>query len=346
MDIEMNYDREPLLIDLDAPSICLPEGLVFPPGKPPKVRKPIRGASPRAVAFYGGIIPDLLGVDGLLAGRIFGWPDALLQSILAGLQTGREKGCVPPEILPELEANGLANSVGKLTKMGHNLGWHAAVCKERGDEHAVRELADKLEIGSDGKVLDVGCGAGQTIFSLQKTTGAKGVGIDCDLNALALGCRIQAHSGEKDVQRICASVEAIPFKDCHFSHVISQVALNYMHQSRALREIHRVLRPGGLMMLFVENIGYDLRCMRRSRSIAPLAKAGYSFVSGVLNNAMGIQISPGNAWAPSRAFASVYRLRIMLHRFGCEVFSAKNTTMYMGMPLGTIVLARKQLSRC
>jgi ubiquinone/menaquinone biosynthesis C-methylase UbiE len=342
----MNIDTEPLVVDLDAPSISLPEGLVFPPGKPPRVRKSILGASPHKIAFYGGRIPDFLGVDGRMASRILGWSDELLQSLLTGLKTSREKGCVPSDILPEMEANGLASSDGKLTRLGQGLGWHAAVGEERGNEREIGELVEKLEIGENARILDLGCGAGQALFSLQRSTGAEGVGIDCDLNALALGYRIQSNSREKDIHRICASGEAIPFKDCCFSHVISQVALNYMHQYRALREVARVLRPGGLMLLFVENFGYDLQCTCRSRSVMRMAKAGYCMVSGILATVAGIQISPGNAWAPTRAFISPYRLRKILRDFGCEVFSVKNKSMFMGLPVGTIVLARKSLAIC
>jgi SAM-dependent methyltransferase len=341
LEVNMNIDTDPLIVDLDAPSISLPEGLVFPPGKPPRIRKSILGAAPHAIAVYGGRIPDFLGVDGRMAVRILGWSDVLLQSLLAGLKTSREKGCVPSEILPEMEANGLTDPEGKLTKLGESLRWHAAVSEERGDKREIGELAEKLEIADDAKILDLGCGAGQALFSLQKSTGAEGVGIDCDLNALALGCRLHSNSGDRDIHRVCASAESIPFKDCCFSHVMSQVALNYMHQHRALREAARVLRRGGFMMLFVENFGYDIQRLCRSRSVMQLAKSGYTLVWGISANVTGIQISPGIRWAPSRAFSSRYRLGKMLHKFGCEVFSTKNTAMFMGLPIGSIVLARK-----
>lgn len=89
-------------------------------------------------------------------------------------------------------------------------------------------------------VLDVGCGAGQTLIACELKSGIFACGVDLDEEALALGRRMSQH-----IQFICAQGERLPFTDQSFDIVISRVALPYMHIPNALDEIARVLKPGG-----------------------------------------------------------------------------------------------------
>jgi ubiquinone/menaquinone biosynthesis C-methylase UbiE len=93
------------------------------------------------------------------------------------------------------------------------------------------------------RVLDIGCGAGQTLVA-SDLAGAAAFGIDYDLEALRLGKKIG--TGIRFVQ---ASGEALPFRDGAFDFVFSRVALPYMRIPVALRDIARVLKPGGGLWL-------------------------------------------------------------------------------------------------
>lgn len=95
-----------------------------------------------------------------------------------------------------------------------------------------------------GPGLDVGCGAGGTLAALA----AQGtwLGVDADPAALGLsrrrGLRGLAGSG----------AEALPFRDATFAACLCLDLLyhrNVVSEGGALRECHRVLRPGGLLLV-------------------------------------------------------------------------------------------------
>ena len=94
------------------------------------------------------------------------------------------------------------------------------------------------------RVLDVGCGAGQSLIALALPLGVAAVGLDRDREALALGA-----TWTSDIRFVCGSGESLPFDDDTFDFIFSRVALPYMHLPTALREIHRVLAPAGRVWL-------------------------------------------------------------------------------------------------
>lgn len=94
------------------------------------------------------------------------------------------------------------------------------------------------------RILDVGCGAGQTLIASGLDVDVFGVGIDASYEALVLARRLAPrfafiHSG----------AEALPFRTGIFDLVICRVALPYMHIPRALDEMARVLARHGDLWL-------------------------------------------------------------------------------------------------
>jgi SAM-dependent methyltransferase len=90
----------------------------------------------------------------------------------------------------------------------------------------------------DSTILDIGCGAGQTLIAAYPEH--KTFGIDIDLTALRLGRTLTS-----TVAFTCGQAEALPFKSKSFDFVVARVSLAYADISRSLAEIRRVLRPGG-----------------------------------------------------------------------------------------------------
>ena len=91
-------------------------------------------------------------------------------------------------------------------------------------------------------MLDIGCGAGQTLIAAyphQLT-----FGIDIDLSALRLGQTLTT-----DVAFVCSKAEALPFRPGEFDLVTARVSLAYTDIRRSLTEIRRVLKPGGLLWM-------------------------------------------------------------------------------------------------
>jgi SAM-dependent methyltransferase len=112
----------------------------------------------------------------------------------------------------------------------------------------------------DGEVvLDYGCGPGNDVVGLALYTGAaKIIGIDVSEQALALAAdRVALHKIEPRRVELIHSTEAdptIPLEDCSVDFVQSQGVLHHVTDpDPVLRELHRVLRPGGHGCVMVYN---------------------------------------------------------------------------------------------
>ncbi|HWJ14381.1 MAG TPA: methyltransferase domain-containing protein [Gemmatimonadaceae bacterium] len=100
------------------------------------------------------------------------------------------------------------------------------------------------------RVLDVGCGAGQSLIGLALPPDVAAIGVDRDADALTLGT-----TWTNDVCFVCGSGASLPFADQSFDFVFSRVALPYMHVPTALKEIRRVLSTDGRMWLVLHGPG-------------------------------------------------------------------------------------------
>jgi len=129
--------------------------------------------------------------------------------------------------------------------------------------------------GDAQAILDIGCGAGQTIIALG--TGARSVGVDVDLAALR-----HASSGAMgEVVTVAgARGEQLPFRDGVFDYVFSRVAIPYMDIPAALAEMHRVLRPGGRLWLALHPIAIPLEQFRRG-NLKGRIHAAYTMINGL-----------------------------------------------------------------
>ncbi len=106
--------------------------------------------------------------------------------------------------------------------------------------HPAHILPPRVSLGS--RVLDLGCGAGQTLIAAypHHTTH----GLDIDLPILQLG---QTLSG--DVRFCCGRAEALPYREDAFDIVVARVSLAYTDIGQTLQEIRRVLKPGGRLWI-------------------------------------------------------------------------------------------------
>jgi len=108
-----------------------------------------------------------------------------------------------------------------------------------------------LGLRPGGRVLDVGCGAGDGLSALMVGVGAAGcvVGVDHDgvLLAVAAG---RALPGGPTLRCVTADVAALPFDDASFDAVTCRYVLQHLAEpGRAVSEMVRVLRPGGTLSI-------------------------------------------------------------------------------------------------
>lgn len=114
------------------------------------------------------------------------------------------------------------------------------------------DLAPMLEAGAlsgDERVLDIGSGPGHTAL-LFATRAREVVATDPTEAMLAQGRRLARERGLENVRFERTGAEKLPFPDDHFDRVTSrQSAHHYADVRAALREVSRVLAPGGLFVL-------------------------------------------------------------------------------------------------
>jgi ubiquinone/menaquinone biosynthesis C-methylase UbiE len=145
-------------------------------------------------------------------------------------------------------------------------------------------LAIKRALGSPGKVLDLGCGNGYTLLALAaELDGWDLTGIDFSPNLIA-GARRLLEDRRETLVSSPAFVEgdAIAYladtSDGAIDHVITERFIQNMPtpevQRQVLQEIHRVLRPGGrLLMCEGSATGFDALNDIRSEMGLPVIPA-------------------------------------------------------------------------
>lgn len=102
------------------------------------------------------------------------------------------------------------------------------------------------------RVLDIGCGPGFLAAEMAAAVGPDGAvsGIDISADMLAIADRREPGSGAAPLDFGPGGADDIPFSDGEFDAVTSTQVLEYVEDlPRALAEIHRVLRPGGRVLI-------------------------------------------------------------------------------------------------
>lgn len=123
----------------------------------------------------------------------------------------------------------------------------------RGDLHreiVVRAIDLALRVEADPEaVLDVGCGTGQLLRGLsQRRAGrTRVVGVDPAPSMLETA---RVTEGAGGIALCLATAERLPFLEAAFDLVLTTTSFDHWADQRAgLGECHRVLRPGGHLLL-------------------------------------------------------------------------------------------------
>ena len=114
-------------------------------------------------------------------------------------------------------------------------------------QQSIKATLDRLQVDSQGNILDLACGTGTLLSNLLEFVPAKNLfGIDISSEMLAIAQEKLAAT----VHLEKANSEELPFANNHFQQVISTNSLHYFQQpQKVLQEIKRVLKPGGELLI-------------------------------------------------------------------------------------------------
>ena len=123
---------------------------------------------------------------------------------------------------------------------------------EKGHRPVGEQAIEMMAIPTEARVLDVGCGSGwATRLMAEKAPRGRVVGIDIADEMIKLARETSSSFSNAEFQ--IASAEKLPFRDGEFTHAFSMESLYYYADMlAALREIKRVLEPGGLFVTVVD----------------------------------------------------------------------------------------------
>ena len=111
---------------------------------------------------------------------------------------------------------------------------------------------DHMNLSAASRILDLGCGEGCASRLMAARSGAlcRVVGLDVS-DEMLRRARTKSCQFEK-IAFLCASAEHIPCRDAVFTEVLSVSAFYYFdNQESVLKELFRVLAPGGQLLILV-----------------------------------------------------------------------------------------------
>ncbi len=147
------------------------------------------------------------------------------------------------------------------------------------------DLVARATPQTDDRILDVACGTGVVALEAQRVAGAMATVAGVDINARMLDVA-RAHDPEGAIAWSEGPAQALPFADAAFTLVLCQQGLQYFpDRAGALREMRRVLAPGGRLVLSVwraieHSPGFQALGQAWARYVSPGAEVLPPFVLG------------------------------------------------------------------
>jgi ubiquinone/menaquinone biosynthesis C-methylase UbiE len=119
----------------------------------------------------------------------------------------------------------------------------------------VRTIFEWVDPQDDDMILDMPCGRGFYLNMFRYVSNCKLVGAELDWPVLEKARRNVGHL--TSIMLNNADIYALPYADDIFdAAVVSEILEHIEHDVKALKEIYRVLKPGGVVAITVPNANY------------------------------------------------------------------------------------------
>ncbi|MFE5393613.1 class I SAM-dependent methyltransferase [Streptomyces sp. NPDC056568] len=136
------------------------------------------------------------------------------------------------------------------------------------DGPAYEAAAAQLGLREGDRVLDAGCGTGRALTPLRAAVGPSGVVVGADLTPAMLQAAVRA-GRDRDGRLLLTDVAALPLRSRSLDAVFAAGLVAHLPDpARGLRELARVVRPGGVLALF-HPIGRAALAARQGRRLTP-----------------------------------------------------------------------------
>ena len=118
-------------------------------------------------------------------------------------------------------------------------------------ERLTREVCDAAEITDDMSLMDVGCGFGGTLTSLnERFQRMQLTGLDIDLHQIARARASVTNRNDNRIAFVAGDASCLPCADESFDRVLAIEAIfHFPDRVRFFNETRRVLKPGGRLAL-------------------------------------------------------------------------------------------------
>jgi len=179
----------------------------------------------------------------------------------------------------------------------------------------VQTIFEWIPLADDARILDCACGRGFYLNMIRYASACKLVGLELDA---AIIRKAQRNVGNlPDITLTRGNIYALPFPDDYFDGVILSEILEHVDDDVAgLREVWRVLKPGGVVAITVPHANYPFL---------------WDPLNWVLERAFNTHIRRGplaGIWANHVRLYRREQLRAVVEEAGFEVEEERSFTHY------------------
>ncbi|WP_404191069.1 class I SAM-dependent methyltransferase [Streptomyces tauricus] len=136
------------------------------------------------------------------------------------------------------------------------------------DGPAYAAAVSELGLRQGDHVLDAGCGTGRALPALRDAVGPSGAVLGADLTSAMLEAAVRA-GRDRAGQLLLADVSRLPLRAQSLHAIFAAGLIAHLpNPAENLRELARVVRPGGTLALF-HPIGRAALAARQGRQITP-----------------------------------------------------------------------------